>query len=287
MAIRFRGDGDIVLEADIEGDWSGPAVLLLHGGGQTRHAWGGTARALARQGYLSVALDARGHGGSDWSPDARYGLEFYAADLRAVVAQLNRPVALVGASLGGMTAIVAAGQEPRLRPTALVLVDITPRMEPAGRERIGEFMTANPDGFASVLEAADAVSAYLPERPRPKDVSGLQKNLRLDADGRYHWHWDPAFHAGMGSSQAADPEGLEDAARRVEAPILLVRGKRSELISEASVEAFLAVVPTAEYVDVAGAGHMVAGDENDVFSAAIIEFLQRVVKNPVSPDSEH
>jgi pimeloyl-ACP methyl ester carboxylesterase len=252
--------------------------VLLHGGGQTRHAWGGTTHALATQGFLAVSLDLRGHGESDWAPDGDYGIDAHAADLRAVVAELGRPALLVGASLGGLTALIAAGEAPRLTTPAIVLVDVTPRIDPGGRERIMEFMRSHPEGFASVEEAADAVSAFLPHRPRPADVSGLAKNLRREADGRYRWHWDPAFmSAGRLGKDTMNPERFEDAARTISAPTLLVRGGKSEIVSAEGVAAFRKVMPHAEYVDVPEARHMVAGDQNDVFSFAVVEFLLRVV----------
>jgi non-heme chloroperoxidase len=278
VTVRFRGAGSLGLAADIEGRWGGPPVLLLHGGGQTRHAWGGASRALGEAGFLAITLDQRGHGESDWAPDGDYSLDAYVADLRAVLGQLDRPAALVGASLGGLASMLAAGEPPPAPCTALVLVDVTPRVDPRGRERIGRFMTSHPQGFASVEEAADAVATYLPHRPRPADVSGLARNLRLEDDGRYHWHWDPAFiTSNWPPRETHRPERLEAAAAAVTAPMLLVRGARSEIVTEASADAFRRAAPSAEYVDVEGAAHMVAGDRNDIFSAAVLDFLDRTV----------
>ncbi len=278
MAVRFRAANGIELAADVAGPWHGPLVVLLHGGGQTRHAWGGTTHVLATQGFLAVSLDLRGHGESDWAPDGDYGIDAHAADLRAVVAALGRPALLVGASLGGLTALIAAGEAPRLSTPAIVLVDVTPRIDPGGRDRIMEFMRSHPEGFASVEEAADAVSAFLPHRPRPSDVSGLAKNLRHDPDGRYRWHWDPAFlSASKLGKDTMNPERFEDAARTITTPTLLVRGGKSEIVSAEGVVAFQKVMPHAEYVDVPEARHMVAGDQNDIFSFAVVEFLTRTV----------
>jgi pimeloyl-ACP methyl ester carboxylesterase len=275
MAVVFQGAGEIDLVADIEGPWSGPVVLLLHGGGQTRHAWKRTTTQLGEQGYLAIALDLRGHGESSWSIDADYTLAGFAADVRAVADEIGRTVALVGASLGGMASLVAAGEEPAVDCSALVLVDVTPRIDPEGSQRIGNFMRSAPTGFSSLEDAADAVSEFLPHRPRPSDVSGLAKNLREGEDGRYYWHWDPAFMSG-GPSDMSE-ERLDDAARAVEAPMLLVRGGSSEIVSEECAAAFRTVRPDAEYVDVPQARHMVAGDRNDVFTAAVVEFLERTV----------
>src|ERR1700737_1047985 len=126
MAVRLRGSDGIELAADVEGPWHGPAVMLLHGGGQTRHAWKGTGGVLAHEGFFTVSVDLRGHGESDWAPDGNYSLDAYAADINAVVEQLGRPVALVGASLGGLSSLLALGETPDLDATALVLVDVTP-----------------------------------------------------------------------------------------------------------------------------------------------------------------
>jgi pimeloyl-ACP methyl ester carboxylesterase len=271
--VRLPGHG-LTLAGDAWGNPSAAPVVLLHGGGQTRHAWGGTAAALAERGWHAIALDLRGHGESEWAPDHDYRVDAYASDLRAVASAFGRPLAVVGASLGGMAALLAAGEPPAIDASAVVLVDIAPRTEPAGVQRIIAFMTANPDGFASLEEAADAVAAYLHHRPRPRDLAGLRKNLRHGDDGRYRWHWDPHMMTGdKRISATRNPERLETAAAAVRAPILLVRGRMSDVLSEAGARALLAVVPSACYVDVSGAGHMVAGDRNDRFTDAVVTFL--------------
>ena len=248
-------------------------MVLLHGGGQTRASWKGAVTALAARSYRAVSLDLRGHGDSDWSNDGDYQLDRFVDDLAMVLPLLGVPAVLVGASLGGLAALLAVG-ERRLPAAALVLVDVTPRIEPMGVGKIRAFMTANPDGFASVDEAADAVAAYLPHRPRPADASGLRKNLRLGGDGRWRWHWDPRFMTEV-RSVASGGERLEAAARGLGVPTLLIRGALSEIVSAARAQAFLDLAPHAEFVDVSGADHMVAGDANDVFNAAVIDFIER------------
>jgi pimeloyl-ACP methyl ester carboxylesterase len=272
--MEFEVTHGLRLVGDAHGDPAAPPVVLLHGGGQTRHAWGGTAAALAACGWQALALDLRGHGESDWAADGDYSLDTLVADLRAVCGGWTRPAALVGASLGGLTALVAEGESKNALAAALVLVDITPRVQAAGVDRIVGFMTARPDGFASVEEAADAVAAYLPHRPRPRDLAGLRRNLRRGDDGRYRWHWDPRLMSGPSRIDATrDPDRLERAARALRVPTMLVRGRMSELVAEEDARAFLALVPQARYVDVSGAGHMVAGDRNDPFTDAVVEFL--------------
>lgn len=266
--------GPLRLAADAYGEPAHPPVVLLHGGGQTRHAWGGTAAALATSGRFAVSVDLRGHGDSDWAPDADYSIDAFACDLGAIARQLPARPVVVGASLGGLAALIAQGEHPEPPAAALVLVDIAPRVDPVGVGRIIGFMTAHQDGFATLDEAADAIAGYLHHRPRPRDRTGLAKNLRLGADGRYRWHWDPRFIDGTRRPDAVrNPERLERAARAIRVPALLVRGRQSDVVTEDGARAFLDLVPHARYVDVSGAGHMVAGDRNDRFTDAVVGFL--------------
>jgi len=271
----YLGRNRVRIVADAYGDPNAPDVVLLHGGGQTRHAWGSTARALGEAGWHALALDLRGHGDSAWDPLGDYSLDAFVDDLLAVAATLGRPPVLVGASLGGLTSLLAAGETAADSFRAVVLVDVAPKTEPEGVERIVSFMGANPDGFASVEEAAEAIAVYLPHRPRPASLDGLKKNLREGRDGRLRWHWDPAFMRGERRVQASrDPDRLTRAARGLRVPAMLVRGRMSDVVSEAGARHFIELVPHARYIDVSGAGHMVAGDENDAFTAAVIEFLE-------------
>jgi pimeloyl-ACP methyl ester carboxylesterase len=273
---RLRGADGIQLCADVGGDPAAAPVVLLHGGGQTRHSWAGALHALVRRGYHVLNLDARGHGDSEWSPQGRYEIADMADDLRAVVATLRAPPALVGASLGAATALQLVGHGAPGVARCLVLVDLVPEAEPEGVRRIHAFMSAHPQGFADLAQAADAVASYYPHRPRPRDPSGLRKNLRQRADGRWYWHWDPAF---LDHMERDTPERfaamMVAAARGVRIPTLLVRGLKSDVVSAAGVSALRAVLPQLEVVEVAGAGHMVAGDRNDAFNACVLGFLQR------------
>lgn len=280
-SITLQGSTGLALAADAWGDPEAPPVLLLHGGGQTRHAWAGTGETLARHGWYSIAMDLRGHGDSEWAPDGDYRHRSFAADTAAVADAFALKPVLVGASLGGISSLLALGEAQRegradARARALVLVDIASRMEESGARRIIDFMTQKPDGFESLEEVADAVATYNPHRPRPKNLEGLRKNLRMRDDGRYRWHWDPAFiegRPGEFDNHDDDLHLLDEAAEGLTVPTLLVRGRQSDLLSEENARDFLAQAPHTKYVDVTGAGHMVAGDRNDKFSAAVVEFL--------------
>lgn len=253
-----------------------PPVILLHGGGQTRHAWGETGRALAARGYDVVAMDLRGHGDSGWASDRDYSFDAYRDDLRAVQGRLGRPAVLIGASLGGIAALLAAGEGDPASVAALVLVDITHSPSPDGASKIQGFMRGGQDGFETLEAAADAVAAYLPHRRRPPSAQGLRKNLR-ERDGRWHWHWDANFLDIAANDSGRTDGRLAEAAAGVTAPTLLVRGSLSDIVTPEDVEAFRRLVPHAEFVEVAGAAHMVAGDENTAFGDALLGFLARTV----------
>lgn len=232
-------------------------------------------RAIAEAGYYVMSFDARGHGESDWSPTGDYSLESMVSDLKIVLSRVPRLPVLIGASLGGIVSLLAIGESHEAIARALVLVDVAPTISAQGSERIMAFMRARPDGFASLEEVADAIAAYNHHRPRPTDLSGLSHNVRM-VNGRFFWHWDPAFL----SSRRYEPEPFrsrnEAAAREVQIPTLLVRGGSSDLITREHVDHFFRALPSAEYQEVAGAGHMVAGDRNDSFNATVIEFLNRL-----------
>lgn len=273
---RFRTRDGLTIVADEAGPADGPVVLFLHGGGQTRQSWGRAVTLLGGAGFHAITLDLRGHGESDWAPDGRYGPLLIQEDILDIAAQLPGRPALVGASLGGLAALLAAGVEGDPVARALVLVDVVPQIETAGGEEVRAFMTGNPQGFASVDEAADAVAAYIPHRPRPRDTSGLMRNLRLRDDGRYHWHWDPAMMSGVGRINPGEHlAALEAAASRVAMPTMLVRGGRSRVVSMEGVRAFQSLIPHAEFVNIDEADHMVAGDANDAFNAPLLDFLER------------
>lgn len=281
--LKLRGDG-LELVADAAGPAGAPTVLFLHGGGQTCKSWGTALQEAAARGYRALALDQRGHGDSSWAPDGDYRIERFAADLRRIMEQVRPEPILVGASLGGLAGLLAAGAPASsgapATPRGLVLVDITPRIEREGSKEITAFMNSAPDGFASLEEAADAVAAYLPHRRRPQSTSGLKKNLRL-RNGRYHWHWDPAFlRMGREAQSRFDPHGpniFNEAARSLAIPTLLIRGSRSRVVTDAGVREFLEMVPHAEAVEIPDAHHMVAGDANDAFNDAVFQFVDKHV----------
>ncbi|KUI41551.1 peroxidase [Mycobacterium sp. IS-1590] len=278
---RVPGTGGVTIVAERIGDPTAPPVVFLHGGGQTRRSWGRAAAAVAARGWQAVTVDFRGHGESDWSADGDYRVTAFAGDVLEVLRRLpDRPV-IVGASLGGFTAMLLAGELAPGTVRAIVLVDIVPDMNPSGASRIHDFMAEKmASGFASLDEVADMIQQYNPHRPRPADLNGLKTNLR-QRDGRWYWHWDPKFIDGTAALPPIEVTEVDrmhaavDTILRNDVPMLLVRGQMSDLVTEQCAREFLGRFPDVEFVDVGGAGHMVAGDRNDLFAEAVVNFVVR------------
>ena len=281
--IDLVAGGGLRLAGDRWGHADRPPVLFLHGAGQSRRAWDDTARAVADAGWHAVTVDHRGHGDSDWPTDPDYDFDHFADDVVALIDHLSCPPVVVGASLGGMSALIAQARTPRQLFRAVVLVDVTPRMELSGVKRIVGFMTANPGGFDTLDEASEIIARYT-GRPRPDNPEGLRQVLRQDDEGRWRWHWDVRFLEGrVDRILDADPEQLRDnpmrqllhaGAHNIRVPTLVVRGAQSDLVSPEGVREFVEAVPGSQYVDIADAGHMVAGDQNDHFTSAVLDFLR-------------
>jgi pimeloyl-ACP methyl ester carboxylesterase len=275
------GVGGVRIVADRFGDPLAPAVVFLHGGGQTRRSWGRAAVAVAERGWQAVTVDLRGHGESDWSQDGDYRVTSFAGDVLEVLRHLPPRPVLVGASLGGFTAMLLAGELSPATVRAVVLVDIVPNMDPSGASRIHSFMYDRmASGFDSLDEVADMIQEYNPHRPRPTELDGLKTNLR-HRDGRWYWHWDPKFIDGTSARPPIEVTEVDrlyaaiEAILRNDVPMLLVRGQMSDLVTEERADEFIESFPEIDFVDVGGAGHMVAGDRNDIFAGAVVEFLTR------------
>jgi len=276
-----NGVDGVRIVADRLGDPLAPAVVFLHGGGQTRRSWGRAAAAVAQRGWQAVTVDLRGHGESDWSKDGDYRVTSFAADVIEVMRHLPPRPVIVGASLGGFTAMLLAGELAPATLRAVVLVDIVPNMDPSGATRIHSFMYDRmTSGFDSLEEVADTIQEYNPNRRRPTDLDGLRTNLRRRGD-RWYWHWDPKFIDGTSALPPIEVTEVDRMHAAVEAillndvPMLLVRGQMSDLVTKERADEFISRFPEIDFVDVAGAGHMVAGDRNDLFAGAVVEFLAR------------
>ncbi|AKF06667.1 alpha/beta fold hydrolase [Sandaracinus amylolyticus] len=269
----------VVLHVRASGPSEGTGVLLLHGGGQTGASWGRTADALASRGHRVWAPDLRGHGESGRPSDGDYGIDAFVEDgcalVDALAAETSRAPVLVGASLGGIVSLLVASE--RARPVrALVLVDIALRARGEGVERIVGFMRSTQDGFDSLDEARAAIARYLPHRRAAPTIEGLHRVLRQREDGRWMWHWDPRLLERLEVDAILDGARLHDAARVLDVPLLLLRGGHSDVVSEELARELVSIAPRARWQDVREVGHMVAGDDNDAFTSAVLAFLDQL-----------
>jgi len=181
-----------------------------------------------------------------------------------------------------LIALIAQGGDPSLA-SGLVLVDVVPRVDPRGSAAVTRFMRDGTKGFDSLDEAAAAVATYNPHRRTQARPEGIRKNLR-QRNGRWYWHWDPRVLDGHDRASTDSP-GMSDkgahnqarafaAARTVTVPVLVVRGDQSNVVSSQGVQELLDLVPGSQSMEIEGAGHMVAGDDNTVFAAGLIDFLE-------------
>ena len=278
--MKFKVDSGLELVASEWGNINDPLVVLMHGGGQTRHAWGSTGETLSESGFYVLSLDLRGHGDSQWHPDGDYLIESYKSDLISILNQVGEPASLVGASLGGMVSLsLASDLSKKNLVTSLVMVDIGLYPNEEGSNEIVSFMQSGIKGFANLSEASDAVSAYLHHRKRPRDNRGLEKNLRLKEDGRYYWHWDPRFlDERDDDSRENQKEKNIRLAKNISIPTLLIRGALSNVVTQKEVDDFLKIIPHSEFQEIEKAAHMVAGDRNDIFANSAIKFLKKISK---------
>jgi pimeloyl-ACP methyl ester carboxylesterase len=277
---RLAADDGVALAYERHGPADGPPVVFAHGFGQTRHAWRETAERLGAGGWQAITVDGRGHGDSGWVHDGAYDFAQFIADASRVGGLGGRRPVWVGASMGGLLGMVAEAGASEGRFAALVLVDITPRWEAQGVARIIDFMRAHPEGFASVHEAQSAVQAYLPHRASARDPSRLEKLLVRMDNGRLRWHWDPRLLDTVAQESERWGPRLHEAARALRCPVLLVSGGRSDVVSRHTIDEFLQLAPHAEHVELPEATHMVAGDANDRFTDAIVDFLHRLGHAP-------
>jgi len=256
------------------------ALLFAHGFGQTQAAWQRTASALAAAGHAGLTYDARGHGESARNPaDLDYTGDQFTDDLIIVAGEQAEPPVLVGASMGGLFGLLAEARWPGLF-RAMVLVDITPRWEAAGLQRILAFITAFPQGFDSLEHAADIVAAYLPHRRNRKTPDELREVLREGEDGRWRWHWDARLVDDLVRDCAQHQDAIAEAARAIRCPVLLISGGRSDLVSERTIAEFQSLVPHARHAHLAEATHMLAGDDNDGFTGIVREYLAELSAAP-------
>lgn len=235
--VEYRGFAGVRLEAEVIGSENDPAVLLLHGAGQTRTVWSGVADALEQAGRRVISLDLRGHGGSEWPDDGRYDFEALVEDLRAVLAQMGTRPVVVASTLGGWIASAALERDAAVLASGLVLVDSPVHVDPVLAQRVGDRLRE-----AATLAPGQA-------------------------------QWDVRLFDTLDTSAMA--ERLDGVAAKIALPTLYVRGAISELVSKGDAAAFVGQLPDGELVEVENSALVVTDDRTDALGGYLIDFLER------------
>ncbi len=250
-----------------------PPVVFLHGGGLNAHTWDLVCASLKRE-WHCLALDQRGHGESEWSPEMDYATESHAGDLDAFVGALGlERFVLIGMSLGGVNALAWAGRHSR-RLAGLVLIDVGPEIRTEGVRKIAAF-TSEATPLDSVEHYVERALRFNPRRNRDLLRRSLLHNLRRMPDGRWMWKYDQR-HRG----KAPDPEAyarrrelLWSAVDGVECPTLVVRGAQSDVFHDEDAERLAGRLRQGRWVRIEGAGHTVQGDNPAGLLVSLREFL--------------
>jgi esterase len=260
-------------------EWPGPApaplIILLHGGGLQAHTWDVAGLLLRRHGRC-VALDLRGHGDSDWARPGDYGTAAIAADIGALVAEFGADSAvLVGHSLGGMGALVYAGQHPRI-VAGLVIIDVGPDIHREAGRSVSGLISRRPQ-FGD-LEAAEQYVARVVPAAREAALSGLVNNLTWDQDDQLTWKHDTTQFLPGGSGPVASGPELSRIAREVRCPVLVLRGQRSRVFSAAAAADLAAAVPDGSWQVIPAAGHTIQASNPVALAAAVTTFIGRRIR---------
>jgi pimeloyl-ACP methyl ester carboxylesterase len=251
-----------------------PPVVCLHGGGQTAYMWEELGDAL-RAGYHVLAPDLPGHGDSDSIDDPTMSRHVLAVSILPFLDEFGvERAAFVGASLGGITSLTIGAANPE-RVAAIALVDIGHRLEDEGVNRIIEFMSRH-ESFASLEEAAVEVAGYVPDRKRV-NPENLRRNLRQRPDGR--WEWKHSL--GRRLRESGRPvggwreltAGLDDDMRAIACPVLVLRGAKSDVLSNEAAEEAATLIPDARLATISSAGHHAAGDNPESTVGLVRSFL--------------
>lgn len=232
-----------------------PAVMMIHGlAGQARVFDQIASRLAAR--FHVYCLDVRGRGESAWGPVEEYGTDTYVADLEAVREALGlHRFTLIGTSMGGIISLHYAAQFPE-RVDRVVLNDIGPEIDPAGLERIVAYVGHAPEMFADMK----AVVRYYRENygpmvehlPEDQVADFARANVRKNDNGVYVWKMDPAVRKFAGPQPAMDQW---EAARAISAPVLILRGANSDVLSPAIAAKMVEAIPDARLAEIPGVGH--------------------------------
>jgi pimeloyl-ACP methyl ester carboxylesterase len=247
-----------------------PELVLLHGGSQNAHTWDTVAMALGRP---LVAIDLPGHGHSDGPgdhPEGQLSARGNAEDVAVAISKLApRAQAVVGMSLGGITTIALTDVAPEL-VRKVVLVDVTPGVNPVKAKQIADFVNG-PPSFPSFDELLERTVQFNPTRTVSSLRRGILHNAVQREDGTWVWRW-ARWREGTGGSAAREAGGsqgqvapifsdLWEVVGRIRVPVMLARGMLPQSVVDDDDEAeLLKRLPGTKVVHFDQAGHSIQGD---------------------------
>lgn len=247
-------------------------IVLVHGLCSHAHYWDFFACDMMDK-YRLIALDQRGHGDSDWAES--YGPRYYIPDLEGFIEGLKLPeFTLIGHSMGGINAIIYAAMHPD-QVKGLVIVDIGPEINSAGRDRMERERLSEPDEFLSEEEAITYMKNMEPRQSVDFIKHQVKYALRTDDKGKLIFKYDKKLEA----TELRSPTWLWEYVDQIICPTLLLRGKESDMLSEEVSRHILERLASGYLIVIDGAAHGIPGDNLKAFEAAIRDFLSRIEMN--------
>ena len=254
------------------GNTDRPTILMLHGISQQAHSWDFISLPLSVD-YRVIALDQRGHGDSDWSPNGNYSTDIYVGDIEGVVGAMGlENFHLMGHSMGGRNSLAWASGRPGVLKS-LTIVDTGPETQRRGQNRIQQFREL-PDELDTLDEFASRVMEYT-GRNREQTMGALKYSIRQRQDGKWTWKYDKAMRVSGFRAPTWTPDQLWDGWRKIDCPALVVRGARSDIFADETMVRMAEEHPDCTTVTVENAGHLVQGDNPPDFLAAVRSLLSR------------
>jgi pimeloyl-ACP methyl ester carboxylesterase len=250
-------------------------ILFLHGGGLNAHTWDLVCLML-RHRYHCLALDQRGHGDSEWEPTADYRFDAQVADVEGFIEKLNlkRPL-LVGHSMGGFAAMGYAIRHAASM-AGLVLVDIAPEISMQGSLKIRDFIRMDRE-MDSVEDFVERALKFNPMRNRELLRRSLLHNLRQQPNGRWAWKHDPnRMPQNFEHERDERKTMIMDNAQNIVCPTLVLRGSRSDVLTDESAKEFSESVPKGRWLRIENAGHTIQGDNPRALLDALDPFLKEI-----------
>jgi pimeloyl-ACP methyl ester carboxylesterase len=259
------------------GNTGKPPLICIHGLSGNAHSFDSLAPHFASD-YHVISVDVRGRGDSQWGPQDDYNPATYNSDLAAIIEQSGfLKVTLIGTSMGGMIAMLYAGGYPD-RVERIVLNDVGPEVDPSGIKRITDYINIAPAEFDSLNEVGEYYRQNYPamsQLPESELLNFVKWAVERTGNGKFKWKMDPAIRNVPRSGSGTRPLDMWVPYARIIAPVLVIRGADSDILSRSTAERMCAVSPQlTTVVEVPGVGHAPSLLEPEALSA-IKQFLTR------------